>query len=90
MSVFEFEVYYEHQPSEATPFRLEDDDVERNLRLIPNDLEHFLQESRVTATQEDYSNQRIHIRIEAPQTEDEIVAEVKRALGLAKLFRKQL
>lgn len=87
MTVLEFEVYYEHK---QTPLPLEDEDAERNLRLLPNDLEHFLDNSRVITTQADYSNKRIRIRIEAEQSEDKIVAEVVRALRLANLFGKQL
>ena len=90
MSVLEFEVYYEHEPTSSRPFPLEDEDVQRNLRLLPNDLEHFLPGAQVSTTHEDYANRRIRIRIEAEQPEKEVIAEVKRALGLSNLFAKQL
>lgn len=90
MTVLEFEVYYERQPTHSKPFPLDDDDVERNLRLLPNDLEQFIPGSKVSTTFEDYVNQRIRIRIETEAPEEEVISEVKRALDLSKLFGKQL
>jgi hypothetical protein len=90
MTVLKFEVYYEHQPTHSNPFPLDDDDVEHNLRLLPNDLEHFIPGSKVSTTFEDYVNQRIRIRIETKAPEEEVISEVKRALDLSKLFGKQL
>jgi hypothetical protein len=90
MSVLEFEVYYEHQPTLSNPFPLENEDVERKLRLLRTDLELVLPNSRVSYTLEDYANRRIRIRIETETPEEEVVSEVKRALSLAKLLGKQL
>lgn len=90
MIIMEFEVFYEFTPSISNPFPLEDEDIERNLRLLPNDLEHFLQDTKVVITKEDYENKRINIQIESEQSKEEVESEVKRALSLSKLFGKQL
>jgi hypothetical protein len=90
MIIMEYEVFYEHAPSISNPFPLEDEDIEHNFRLLPNDLEHFLQDTRVITTKEDYENQRICIRIESGQPKEVVESEMKRALSMSKLFGKQL
>ena len=70
MIIMEFEVFYEFTPSISNPFPLEDEDIERNLRLLPNDLEHFLQDTKVVITKEDYENKRINIQIESEQSKE--------------------
>ena len=90
MHFFEFKVYYEFKPTESTPFPLKDEDVERNLKLLPNDLEHFIPGSTVSMIKEDFQNKSIQIKIQTTESEEEVLSQLGRALAFAKLFGERI
>lgn len=90
MPALEFEVYYKHTPTHSDPFPLEPNDVVYNLKMLSNDLSHFLPDAKVTVTHEDYDNHRIQIRIESEAAEQDVVSEVMRALCLSHLLGRRI
>ena len=90
MIIMEFEVYYDFAPSDSNQYPLEDKDIEHSLRMLPKDLEHYLPDTKVLITKEDYENKRIYIRIESGQSRGEIKSKMERAFSLSKLFGKQM
>jgi len=91
MTELAFEVFYDLNPTSSNPFPPDDDDALYNLQMFPNYLSHlFGDDAKIEVTLEDYENQRIQIRIETDETEQEILSVVKRALSESHLYAKRI
>jgi len=68
-----------------------DDDVIRNLWLLPNDFRHALDESAtIEVIREDYDHKEIEIRIRANCTREELQAVAENLLCKAGLYGRIL
>lgn len=94
MSELRLKAYYQYNgPSPASPLRSElpDDDVIWNLKMLPNDLTHALDErAEIEVPCEDYDRKEIELSIWANCTLEERLDMVKDALSKADLYGKIL
>lgn len=94
MTELRLKAYYQYDgPCLANPLRTElaDDDVIRNLTLLPNDFSHALDESAtIEVTREDYENKEIELVIRANCTIEELHDVARNLLRQADLYGKIL
>lgn len=94
MSELRLKAYYQYDgPNLVHPLRSElpDDDIIWNLKMLPNDLTHALDEcAEIKVTREDYDRKEIELSIRANCTLEELLNVVKDALNKADLYGKIL
>jgi len=87
-------VYYQYDgPSSVDPLRseLSNDEVTRNLKLLPNDLVHAFDEgTKIEVRRQNYEAKEIEISIQAECSRDEILEVVKNALRQSDLYGEAL
>jgi len=92
MTELTVKAYYQYDGpcrEDLWPNELPDDDVIRNLRLLPSDFSHALDESAtIEVIREDYDHKEIEIRIRANCTREELHAVAKSLLSKAGLYWK--